>query len=276
MFPHECENRAEIKRRFGEEFSRSQRLVDKCIEFLDVLRHTELFCDEVKAFILGSYVRAVRRYRSIVAECELGQEMNGFALTRAMYEGVLSIRYVLDQTIPASKQSKELRNTLSKLPPPSADIALASFRVQLCRAMEAQTIVQLAKDVGDSVSNVAAEYEKLIASVPDLWQEVHRKRGSYFGLNIAQLAEYCDMAEMHRQLYYLQCRVTHANDAMSYVRIDREGNVEIQLASNIDNLGALLQLASALLFRIIETLQSGLEIDANMDNIFNEYYQAGN
>ena len=61
--------------------------------------------------------------------------------------------------------------------------------------------------------------------------------------------------------------------AMRFVRPDGEGNAWVQLSSSIDELGGTLRLASSSLFRIIETLESGLGLDAEMEAIFNEYRQ---
>lgn len=273
MLPHENENRAEIQRSFGDEFARSQCLIDGCIAFLDRLRDADMpFADEAKAFILGTYVREVRRYRSIIAECELGLLENAFALMRAMYEGMLSLRYVLNQTVSAKEQSEGLQSTLSKLPALAQDMPVQEFRTQLYHAMDALTVLQLASSLNESDSAATNKFKQLVDRIPEAWRKVHQQHPrTYSGITVAQLAEYCGMARLHRELYYQQCHVTHANDAMRFVRPDGEGNAWILLSSSIVRLPETLRLAASLLFRIVETLESGLGLDADMETIFNEY-----
>lgn len=171
MLPHEDENRAEIQRRFGDESARSQQFIDRCIAFLHQLRETDMpFADEAKAFVLGTYVREVRRYRSIVAECELGLLENAFALMRAMYEGMLSLRYVLNQTIDATEQSAKLKGRLSELPKVPPGVPVEEFRTQLYCAKDALTVLKLAGDLDESDSAAANAFQQLVDRIPKAWQ----------------------------------------------------------------------------------------------------------
>ncbi len=274
MLPNEDKNRQEIQKRFSEEFRLSANLIDASVRFLDQLRQMDLqFSPDMKAFVLGTFVREVRRYRSIVALCAIGILENAEALTRSMYEGMLSLKYVLNVTIPADEQSAKLRKALERLAHPS-DIETPEFRLHLYNAKAASTALRLAENLGEQDSEAAQRCRNVQAAISQPWLDAQRRTGSYSGLRIVQLAEYCGMLEYHQRVYPQHCYVTHANDAMSFVQRPGDGNAWVQLSTDTQQLGNVLGLASGIMFYIVGTLETALRCDANMDVIFKEHHQA--
>ena len=272
MLPHEDENRRGIQGHFGEDFALSATLLSECVRFLDQVRQVDMgVANETKAFVLGTMVREIRRYRSIVAECELGLLENAFGLMRTMYEGMLSLRYVLGATLPTGKQSPGLRQRLKELPPPLANMKTPDFRARQYFAKAADTALRLADDIGENDSGEADRCRDVRGSVPEPWQVAQRKAGNFSGLSIAQLAEYCGVLDVHRRLYYLECHVTHANDAVSFVRVDDDGNAWVQLATEVGQTRLLLCLASGILFQVVQTVETAFGCDANMETVFQKY-----
>ena len=78
---------------------------------------------------------------------------------------------------------------------------------------------------------------------------------------------------MHRRMYYLQCHVTHANDAMSFVRFEPPGNAHVQLAANAEQVRQVLVHAFGNLIYIVQALETTLGYDANFDGSFQKYQQ---
>jgi uncharacterized protein DUF5677 len=271
MLPNEDDNRREIQARFSGDFELSKRLIDELVRFLDQLLEMDFsVSDNLKAFVLGTVAREIRRYRSIVALCELGLVENAEGLMRTMYEGMLSLRYVLNVTIPQAEQSTELRNRLARLIPPG-DVEIQEFRFDLYRTRAASTALRLAEEYGEQDSEDArALRDGVQASIPEPWQRAQRN-GSYSGLSIKLLAEYCGMAEYHKKVYPLHCFITHANDAMSFVQQAEDGNAWVQLSVDTSKVGQLLCLVSGIVFYVVAAIEAGLDCDANMNAIFQEY-----
>jgi len=276
MLPNESENRETIRNRFSGNFAISATLTDELVRFLDDLREMDIrFSDTVKAFVLGTLARETRRYRAIVAVCELGLTESADALVRTMYEGVLSLKYVFDLKISVADQSVELQNVLKNLPSPG-EVEIQDFRVGLYRAMAASSYLCLMKEYGETDPEAEQNFLNVQASIPPAWQEVQRKRRSYSGLNIKQLAEYCGMATYHNRIYPQHCHISHANDAMSFVKRTGDGNAWVQLATDIQEVGRVLYLASEIAFWIVDAIEKGLRCEANMDELYKEHKDLAN
>ena len=267
MLPHEDENRQAVIEAFSDDFARSKKLLDELVRFMDELLETEMsFTDPLKGFLLGTLAREIRRYRGIIALCELGQEENATSLMRAMYEGVLSMRFVFDLTIPDGEQSRRLKRELEELESPE-DVSIEEFRLNLYCGKAAKTALRLAEDIGEQDSALAQDMRELRDSVPQPWSD----RLHYSGLRIAQLAEYCGMSNLHDRLYYLQCHVTHANDAMSFVKRANDGNAYVQIAGDNSQMPEVFGLAAAITFYLVSSIESAIGCDADMANLLDEY-----
>ena len=249
------------------------RLISESIRFLGQLHELDLGSDKLKAFVVGSVARDIRRYRSIALECEHGLIENAEALGRALYEGMLSIRYVLDMTIPAEEHSSGLQKRLGELPPAPDDVDLREFRLRLYVAKSSETLIRLANDVGESESEIVRPFKDLRASLPSGWRDAQRNRG-YSGLSFARLAEYCGMLDMHQRFYYLQCHVTHANDALGFVGETEEGYASAKLSTDFGQAGKVLSLAAGIMFYEISTIEVAFGCDSDMDGLLEEFRAA--
>lgn len=272
MLPNEDDNREEIRCGFRDWFAlgekslaiavqQTERLYEKCrdpgCDWLD---------SRTKTVIVGICSRETRRYRSILALLEIGHIEDADVLTRSLYEGFLSERYILLEPRPACSYSPELRAELGRLPDPPNDLRPVDFRARLYAAhlviqktqaaYRDRVVAQMLTDANRTQMDfVLAEMDSELGHE---WVEVltRRNRG-YSGLSIRSLAERCEMKDAHSQLYKLQCLASHANDPFRTITFTSE---TINVGPKVDDLPNTLQLATSLELNLLDDVSKAFEL----------------
>ncbi|WP_144055197.1 DUF5677 domain-containing protein [Rhodopirellula baltica] len=221
FLPHERENSAEILSEYPEHFGFAAELLRSGLELLDQLSKSNRFDDTpiVKAVAGGILARELRRYRSIALMAECGFIENVDVLTRVLFKGALSARFVLCKSIPAEEQSSQLRGRLRKQPATPDGVSELELRSWLYSMSPNMKIALMADQLGmDSelkrtILQGISEMEQIIG--PE-WIEVlktHPK--TYSGLSIRDLAESRGLLSMYVEMYSLQSMDVHASDGLA-------------------------------------------------------------
>lgn len=262
-------NRAALLKEFSRDFEIIGDSIDLGIAALESL------CEEsgsshapvTKAMAVAILTREVRRYQSIRSVAELGHSENVEILGRSMFEGLLSERFIFRKPLPWQKCSANLRHARKSLPRMPSQFSAVEFRSWLYASFESIRMGQIARvlreqgdtttitdDVLDRLSSAAIDAEKTIGAK---WSRLQRKKHSYSGLTIEQLAENCGLRDHYESIYRVQSTKTHANDPFAYIGMRREGDCFARLVHRIDESASLsntLGLAAGLFNLLVNDL----------------------
>ncbi|MEL0094836.1 MAG: DUF5677 domain-containing protein [Planctomycetaceae bacterium] len=272
MFPCEDKNRSKIRRQYESQFTDSAELVDGSVEFLETLGKTASnFSEETRAFLIGTFAREIRRFRSINLLCEFGLTENAEILTRSGFEGLMSLHYVLGIRVPDDEISNDLKNRIRSLPEFPKDISKFDFRVALYLAKEAQTYLKVFPDDGDKRKDEINYLKELVGQVGEQWKKTIKDTKTYSGLNIRQLAEYCKLTDIYEEIYPLLCNVSHAGDASRFVGRNDDSEIVIKLVTDHTKIPPVLELSSLMLLKIVSAMEIGFDLVA--PEVFGRFLQ---
>jgi hypothetical protein len=241
MFPNEQENREELARHFASDFLLMGQLAKVAIHFHEDLCHVKGpdLTGNAKEFLLGTFTRELRRFRSCIELCAMGYTENATILTRSMYEGLLAERFVIGTPIPDEACSTSLINARSRLPKFPMGGEGEEVRSYLCRAMEPLRMSRLRETLHDQAELLAQtskwdNAEQMIESMVGAdWLKTLKKSKHYSGMNVRLCAESCGLLDYHVKLYGLQSAQVHADDAFRYVNSEAGNALLVGLVNSL-------------------------------------------
>lgn len=288
MLPNQDANRELIEAALAKHFDFAKRLSDWLFDIPKRLFATKDNRDHrVRAFVIATHIRELRRYSSIIALAKIGMNENVEILLRSQFDGFLSLRFVLHEPLPKDQLSSGLVKKLQELPSiPKAEEG-ERFRLELYHGFELISLDRIAEKVKQlpEVAHMASDEMLAVVRknmlihrkfVGDRWCEKQRKRKSYSGLAIAELAESRGLLKEYRTLYGLQCQASHCNDAFKFVEFSDEGALVGRFATDLRGLRENLVLAAVWMGRLVEDVSKhyslGLEDELrSMEGELKEY-----
>lgn len=265
MLPFEKENREEILSRFETDFGLAENLIQSLLVTTEAIfsRSDSSYSEYATWTLANIAVREIRRFRSIVLECEIGHDENAQILLRSMFEGLLAVRFIVSDPIPLAECSPDLQGVRKKLPAIPDTYNAVDFRAGLHVAGEAFSNYRVGSKSDTITPKQLAGIRKRAADAeseigPDRTRTLTTGSRRYCGLQIRQQAESYGLEKMY-EVYQLQCVQVHANDATRYIERG-DGWLRLNLARDPSRVPDNIQLGVGWIAAIIKdiAIKSGI------------------
>lgn len=273
MLPNQDANREKIEASLAKHFEFAKSLTEWLYHIpARLFAKKDKRDSRVRAFVAATHIRELRRYSSIVALAKIGMTENVEILLRSQLEGLLSLRFVLQEPLPDDQLSGDLVEKLKRLPPMPKGEEGELFRLELYRGYELISLDRIAEKVRQlpEIAHMASDEMLSVVqknlpihreSVGDEWCKRQRASRSYSGLAIAELAESRGLLKEYRILYGVQCQASHCNDAFKFVEFSDEGSLIGRFATDLKGLRENLVLAAVWMGRLVEDVNKHYSLD---------------
>ena len=261
MFPHEEEVRHRIEAAFAAELSFSADVFKLGLDAIGwddqdeggrvTVTRRKGVNDLTFYLALGLFAKVCNQHRSVTLLCRRGYGDAASILTRAMFESVLALHFLLKPRINLKENGKPFK------PDPKKSLT-TQFRSWLYLAHAAfqdeellnnfqgtPLLKSLAKRLGDpaTIAALAQEAEKRIGAH---WASRVRKRG-FAGVSIRDLAESLRVLPWYKSVYALQSTSVHAGDALAFVEPHGQGfHCSLGLGPNTELVKGILRAVNPL------------------------------
>ncbi|HEY2838331.1 MAG TPA: DUF5677 domain-containing protein [Pirellulales bacterium] len=267
--PNEELNRATLAKHYKPLFDATRGLFDVGMNI-----HTAL-CNcksaslpvNVHEFLLGTLTRDLRRLRSSILECEIGHSETAFLLSRILLEGLLSVKFVMGETIPQSQQSENLRKSVTGLPKIPQNIDPRSFRAEVYRAAAAMAYWRVSDKtrnhpvLGEASRRFHPAFANIERNFGAKWAK-HLKDNTHFsGMSIRKCFELHGILDWYDTIYGPQSSPIHANDAYSFVKYNEaESSYDVLIVGEPTNFVTSLCMPTAVMGTTLEVIDRVAEL----------------
>lgn len=278
MLPYEKENIQKIDRDFKPQFQVCEELLKLVYgSVLPELHEAVVECPLItRGVAVGILAREIRRYRSVVAMCQMGYVESAEILNRSLFESLLAERFIFRGDKPLEKCSDGLAKRRGNLPEIPANFSQRDFRALLYQQAEyinLQAVNTKAVGVGGQLAitgkrnqeGMKSIIEEIRQVVGEEWYNVLTKHPRTFsGLTVRELAENCEHEGMYATVYGLFSNTVHAGDPVRHIHINDERKLFSAVIAGFrpQDLLHSLQISSAILAQASEDLAIAFQLPA--------------
>lgn len=280
MLPFEDAVKADVATKFKGELSLADRALAAALEAVGSGKGRDGGCEfhpkpapgveeRTGLLTMALFAKSCNQFRAIRFLCASGLRSDASILGRSLFEGALALSFLLEPNVRLT-----IKGNRPFCPDPSKPLTIG-FRTELYLAhhafralrewedfLEVPALAPVVSHLGDEaeIRRVARDAENQIGT---LWANCLRSTNSYSGVSIKWLAHSLGAGTQahYAAVYGRQSRAVHAADAVDFLEFHDDNRVGLGLGPSSENIGPLLNLATALFLGGVAVLSQGHGLD---------------
>jgi len=235
-----------------------QRSTDK---LLDTQSDPKLV--RLKTVLMAIGIDCIRKYRSILALCEIGQIDNAQILARCVFESLLAVRFILlprprKYNLPVQPRTYSAREF-------RAILYSVAVGIKAAKLAETTKVTKGAKRMLNRavVRGLQANASEAEAEIGKAWFDRIRQSKSFSGLSVYDMAVHAGLQQDYLGLYGRNSIIVHAGDSMEHLELDgtvARPRIDLDFAGAAAPLGTAGWYAGSALIEIGQAV--GIEVDS--------------